>query len=978
MTEEQKVTWRDRVELDYELDEALASRVRAARDPDAKDDAAKCQPFDLAAFLDSWERIGAYCQRYGIGDEPLLRFAATVQRTFWERRPSSLDACFWLEHLGRMLELQRLDLPELVDRERWHAAAEAPPPEALQPHLDRLLDRLFEGGKPRIPMTGDAWGTSEHAGPLFHCWELAVGPRPLLTGVAARATLDDLVLATHALHAGVSRHRYLERAAVIDELLPEHFELTPAQLGRLLCRAPSSRVIAKVHELPPHVDVWGVLNFFKPADGSRRVDLLHRAYQNMEPYQDDGVRAAILLELGFDERGVASIAELLSKLDGDWWCHWVPLLLRAHSPWLVPLLHDLLQRKSLGYLLRRIDAYLDGEGANVVEGLVAFAGRRGEKRAFALERLRGYAERGHAALIEASVTRAPAQAAELVRAEVLAGLRRPAAAVMTSAAGDLTLEGALASGAIAASAVLDPDTAPAWLRAIAALPERHPCPPVLREHPWPLVRTVGRERALSAGLLERLCAVVELRYSTIGRFDYDGIADLKLPRLPEWDAAAFPAFAALEQVGQELDPADADALWMHLQALGAGVNRGFLLRHLGGPRSIELAGAILRGDPELETPPIVDFHQLVWGLARRDHPAALAELASARELARGRKHDEVFHHVLTRALDAIRHRDGLSEAQLAGRFVPTYGLGEQGRAEFEYGARTLNVSVSAALEVRLEDDGGKELRSVPEPGKGVDRAWASRLKRRIRWMRGALARAVEAARVRFELELTGMHSRSLEELRDEILAHPWQRVFAGALVWGSYDGLDLLQTFRRGADGRLVDASSEPVDLPGGATIRLVHPLELDAEAARAWAEALARDGLTQPFDQLHRPVIAPDRVGAEHAWLGSQGKPVLQDCSRRLAERPGWRRRDTARRGGRNKAFIWFAERELPELALVARMLCFDSQWDASRAGAPAAGIYFFAPDAPSDPDLAVPEGAVPARVLSDLWLDLRHAAHR
>lgn len=102
----------------------------------------------------------------------------------------------------------------------------------------------------------------------------------------------------------------------------------------------------------------------------------------------------------------------------------------------------------------------------------------------------------------------------------------------------------------------------------------------------------------------------------------------------------------------------------------------------------------------------------------------------------------------------------------------------------------------------------------------------------------------------------------------------------------------------------LLQELDESVQLPAGkekgATIGIVHPLELPAETRQAWAVHLADYNVQSPFLQLERPVVYPT---AEESAVKISSKYKSTELNamtfKGRAERLGWQRGSVCDAGG-------------------------------------------------------------------------------
>lgn len=94
-----------------------------------------------------------------------------------------------------------------------------------------------------------------------------------------------------------------------------------------------------------------------------------------------------------------------------------------------------------------------------------------------------------------------------------------------------------------------------------------------------------------------------------------------------------------------------------------------------------------------------------------------------------------------------------------------------------------------------------------------------------------------------------------QKWRELFVGHPVMEPFAVGLIWGAYEDGALRKTFRYMGDGTFNTAGGEECPFQKTGQIGLVHPLELSEEELAAWTEQLSDYEVTQPLEQLKRPV---------------------------------------------------------------------------------------------------------------------------
>ena len=237
-------------------------------------------------------------------------------------------------------------------------------------------------------------------------------------------------------------------------------------------------------------------------------------------------------------------------------------------------------------------------------------------------------------------------------------------------------------------------------------------------------------------------------------------------------------------------------------------------------------------------------------------------------------------------IGAIADARGLSTDELQDRLVPSLGLDEAGGNVLDYGKRKFTIEFDEQLAAVLRDESGARLADAPKPTKTDDAALAKAAKARLSGLRkdARVSASLQIAR----LERAMCTGRTIE--RDVFIecfaTHPWMRFLARRLVW-AFNGV----TFRVADDGSLADVRDATFELPQGASVRVVHPLNLDASERDAWAKVFGDYEIIQPFPQLARTVY--EITDAERAGKSTdrfRGKTTTVGPLRGLETR-GWER---------------------------------------------------------------------------------------
>jgi energy-converting hydrogenase Eha subunit A len=251
-----------------------------------------------------------------------------------------------------------------------------------------------------------------------------------------------------------------------------------------------------------------------------------------------------------------------------------------------------------------------------------------------------------------------------------------------------------------------------------------------------------------------------------------------------------------------------------------------------------------------------------------------------------------------KTLARVATERGLGKDELADRLVPDLGLEADGTKTFVVSGRAFSVRFDEELAPKLVDADGKLHADLPKPKKGDDEEAAAPAIAEWRELKKSAKRVTKEQSARLEAAMSAQRRFSLEHFETFFARHPLLFHVARRLVWGVYEGDALKVAFRIGADGGWSDADDREVELPAGARIGVVHPLDLDPKARGTWGDRLADDELMQPFQQLARELHEVEP--GERAALALErfhGKTLATTKVLGL-ERSGWKR-EAAGQGG-------------------------------------------------------------------------------
>ncbi|WP_091019421.1 MULTISPECIES: DUF4132 domain-containing protein [Paenibacillus] len=243
-------------------------------------------------------------------------------------------------------------------------------------------------------------------------------------------------------------------------------------------------------------------------------------------------------------------------------------------------------------------------------------------------------------------------------------------------------------------------------------------------------------------------------------------------------------------------------------------------------------------------------------LAYLKDPSALMAIDKIKRGVKNRQVKGAAEEALQLAADNM----GLTSEQLEDRLVTTLGFDEKGTMQLSYGERSFLVKVNGDLQVVvLNEETGKSVKSLPAPAQKDDADLAAQSKARFTQLKKDLKSMVNIQAQRLEESLSKQRLWSADEWKALFVQNVIMQKFAVGLIWGTYEDGALISTFRYMEDGTFNSVDEDEVDLPSGAQVGLIHPLELDQVTLEGWTTQLEDYEIKQPFEQLNREIHQPE-----------------------------------------------------------------------------------------------------------------------
>jgi len=223
----------------------------------------------------------------------------------------------------------------------------------------------------------------------------------------------------------------------------------------------------------------------------------------------------------------------------------------------------------------------------------------------------------------------------------------------------------------------------------------------------------------------------------------------------------------------------------------------------------------------------------------------------------------------------------IPEDELSDKIVPTLGFSWDGEKELDYGTRTFKITLMPDFSFTIYDnDKKKVIKSMPAPGANDDTVKATAAKKEFSELKKQMKVAVQTQTNRLEKVLMNGRRWSVNAWNTLFVENPIMHRFATGLIWGVYDGNNLVESFRYMDDGTFNTVNEDEFTLPENASITLVHPIEMTAELVAQWQEQLDDYEVMQPLPQLSAPVtklesddIADRKVTKYRGVMAKSGK---------------------------------------------------------------------------------------------------------
>ena len=205
------------------------------------------------------------------------------------------------------------------------------------------------------------------------------------------------------------------------------------------------------------------------------------------------------------------------------------------------------------------------------------------------------------------------------------------------------------------------------------------------------------------------------------------------------------------------------------------------------------------------------------------------------------------------ALETAAEELNITSYELGDRIVPDFGFDGLFK-HFEVGGENYRAFVDSNFKLAFFNDDNKKLKSLPS-------ATDNELKEEFKAIAKEVRDVVKSQSSRLEYYVVIQRRWTVDQWKQFFLNNPVMFIYATRLLWGLYENNVLKQCFYCQEDTTLVDEEDNEISLSEEASIGIVHPLQLSAEALQAWQRKFFNLSLEPVFRQLDRPVyrLAPE-----------------------------------------------------------------------------------------------------------------------
>ncbi|MFC4158877.1 DUF4132 domain-containing protein [Chitinimonas lacunae] len=209
--------------------------------------------------------------------------------------------------------------------------------------------------------------------------------------------------------------------------------------------------------------------------------------------------------------------------------------------------------------------------------------------------------------------------------------------------------------------------------------------------------------------------------------------------------------------------------------------------------------------------------------------------AQVHVLWESRKFSSSIEENAWKALEAVAAERGLAIADFLDELVPDFGLGADGLV-LDVGPYSYRARLFPDFSLKIENDKGKLTASLPKAKAGEDLDKRGVAEQRLKALSKNLKPLLKQQSKKLERALQSGKIWPVERWQRLFMQHPLLAALARGLSWSALDAQGQpLHRFRPTESATLINLDDEDVNLDGVVSVRLTHPVEVDAAERERW-----------------------------------------------------------------------------------------------------------------------------------------------
>lgn len=169
-------------------------------------------------------------------------------------------------------------------------------------------------------------------------------------------------------------------------------------------------------------------------------------------------------------------------------------------------------------------------------------------------------------------------------------------------------------------------------------------------------------------------------------------------------------------------------------------------------------------------------------------------------MARKFKHKQIKKAAAEAFISAAKMFN-LTEEDLADKIIPDLGFDKRGERVFHFGNRSFSISLGLDFSLKITDNSGKAIKTLPKPNKSDDELKATEAANEFKALKKQMKTIVGAQSLRLEMAIAVNRLWKKKDWEKLFVENPIMHNFSLGLVWGVYEEGELKDTFIYMEDG---------------------------------------------------------------------------------------------------------------------------------------------------------------------------------